>query len=276
MIIVAGIYITAPLHAQIIYTKSDSLVYEKYIHNFSEYKDMPIGELIVETALFFKNSPYVASTLDKENEEKLTVNLREFDCTTLVETCIALSKAIKSGNTSFENYCNILKQIRYRNGVIEDYASRLHYVSDWIIENERYNVLKDITKDLGGKEMHKHINFMSTHPSLYKQLLGNAKITDKIKKSELQLNKRDRSYVIGKALVCTIIKTVKNGDIVAFSTSIPGLDFSHIGIVYINKEHVTFIHASSSAKKVIIERKSLAEYCTNSKKCNGIAVLRLN
>ncbi|GAB6013136.1 N-acetylmuramoyl-L-alanine amidase-like domain-containing protein [Viscerimonas tarda] len=273
---VLWLFIAPAMQAQVNYTATDSLVYEQYTKEFSKYKNEPIGELIVKTALFFIDTPYVASTLETTGEEKLTVNLREFDCTTFVETCMALSKAIQSGDTSFGNYCTILQQIRYRNGVIEDYASRLHYVSDWINENEKNKLLKNKTEALGGKKINRQIDFMSTHPSSYKQLSGDTKMKDKIKKTEAELNKRGESFVIAKDMVRGASKTMQNGDIVAFSTSVNGLDFSHTGIIYTSKTQVTFIHASTNTMKVTAERKTLEEYCAGSKRCNGIVVLRLN
>lgn len=264
------------IHAKVNYTRADSLIYEDCIHALSLYKEKPINELVIKAALYFTDKPYVAHTLEKSDKEVLTVNLREFDCTTFVENCIVLSQVIKSGDMSFDNYCHLLMQLRYRNGVIEDYASRLHYVTDWIFENERNGLLQNISKDLGGEMTKKPINFVSNHPNLYKQISENADIKNKIKKSEEILNKMGNRYVINKELVRKIDNRLKNGDIVAFSTTISGLDFTHIGIIYADEKLITFIHASSNTMKVNIERKSLAEYCAKSKKCDGIAVLRLN
>ena len=128
---------------------------------------------------------------------------------------------------------------------------------------------------MGGMLCTDKINFMSEHVSSYPQLRKSEKLQQEIKKVELSLNKRGGYYVISKGKIRDIEKHLKNGDIVAFATNITGLDFSHIGIVYINDKQVTFIHASSAAKKVVIERKTLNDYCLASKRCNGITILRL-
>lgn len=259
------------------YTKSDSLIFEKYCGVFKDKKNLSLSELVKSTALFFLNKPYVASTLEKNgSNEKLVVNLREFDCTTFVETCIALSQTIKSSDLSFQNYRNNLMNLRYRSGVIDGYSSRLHYSSDWIYENEKRNIFENIGQSVGGYNINKDINFMSTHPQSYFQLKNNTEEIKKIKNIENQLNKRGGFFVINKEKITTIEKDVKDGDIILFSTQINGLDFTHMGIAYKSDDHMSFIHASSSAKKVIIEKHSLYRYCQNSKNCNGIVVLRMN
>ncbi len=49
---------------------------------------------------FFEDSPYAEHSLEHE-PEALVVNLREFDCTTFVESCLAISRTIRSGETQF-------------------------------------------------------------------------------------------------------------------------------------------------------------------------------
>lgn len=242
-----------------------------------EKKHLSLPELVVQTAFFLKGTPYVGATLEKnEDNEKLVINLRELDCTTLVENCIALSQTLKTDNVSFLNYCALLQQLRYRNGVISDYASRLHYSSDWASENEKRGVFKNIGKDLGGVLVNRKIDFMSAHPEHYSQLRKSNKILEKIKIIEDQLNKTGGYYVIEKEKLANVDNEIKNGDIILFSTLINGLDFTHMGIAYRSNNRLSFIHASSSAQKVVIEQKSLYQYCQNSKKCDGIVILRLN
>ena len=70
--------------------------------------------------LFFAQNllgvPYVANTLDGTDEETLVVHLDKVDCTTLVETVLALSLTDKYGKSDFESYKKALRCIRYRNG----------------------------------------------------------------------------------------------------------------------------------------------------------------
>lgn len=261
-------------NARVLYTKQDSIIYEEYISQLKIDTSLSISDLIVKTALFFREIPYVASTLDNNESEQLVINLRQFDCTTFVENCIALSRTIKTGDYSFQNFCNQLKSIRYRNGLLEDYTSRLHYVTDWIYDNTKKVILEDKTSSLGGAKISKKINFMSTHTNAYKPLLNNIGLQQKIIQIEQLINNRDRYYVLKKENINLADNKIDSGDIIAFATSIAGLDYTHIGIAYRYKGKLTFIHASSRAMKVIIEPQSLFNYCLVSKKCTGLSIFR--
>lgn len=260
--------------AAVVYTEQDSLIYEKYISQLKAEATLPIGELIVKTALFFRDTPYVASTLDNNQEEQLVINLHQFDCTTFVENCIALSRTLKTGNYSFSNFCNQLKSIRYRDGEIEDYTSRLHYVTDWIYNNSKRGILEDKTFSLGGIKDTKTIHFMSTHTDAYKPLRNNLKLQQKIGGIEQQINNRAEYYVLKKKDINIVSSKINNGDIIGFATSIEGLDYTHIAIAYHDQGTLTFIHASSKAVKVIIEPQSLYDYCLKSTKCTGVSIFR--
>lgn len=257
------------------YTKSDSLIYEAYIKEFANYKDKSFNELIINTAKYFLGKPYVASTLEILDEEKLIINLREFDCTTFVENCIALSATIKFGDlASFENYSRLLTSIRYRDRKIDGYTSRLHYTTDWIYENGKNGVLWNISYETG-QRVEKPLNFMSTHPQSYKHLKDNPDNIQKIKEIESSINSRNTYEIIPISAIPTAIEKIHNGDIIAFATSIKGLDYSHMGIAYWNNGKLHFIHASSRMKKVVIESQTLLDYCRNSKNCSGISILRI-
>ena len=165
----------------VIYQKEDSLTFVRHIEQFRPQKDLPFNQLLVKTAKFFLGKPYVASTLEASGNETLIINLRELDCTTFVENCIALTRVIKSGDSSFENYCSCLINMRYRGGEIKGYTSRLHYTSDWIYENERNNLLRNISTDIGGKIINHPLSFMSGHPQSYKHLKDNEANVSKMK-----------------------------------------------------------------------------------------------
>lgn len=262
-------------NATVMYTIQDSLIYERYISRLKADASLPISELIVKTALFFREAPYVASTLDNNQSEQLVINLRQFDCTTFVESCIALSRTLKTGDHTFSNFANQLQIIRYRNGKIEDYASRLHYVTDWIYDNTKKGILKNESSALGGTLNNKTIDFMSTHTDAYKPLRNNPKLQQKITDTEHQINSRGGYYFVKKENIGKINNQIENGDILAFATTINGLDYTHIGIAYHNGTKLTFIHASSKAMKVIMEPQPLSDYCLKSAKCTGVSILRI-
>ena len=260
----------------VIYQKEDSLTFVRYIEQFKSQKDLPFNQLLIKTAKFFLGKPYVASTLEASGNETLIINLRELDCTTFVENCIALTRVIKSGDSSFENYCSCLINMRYRGGEIKGYTSRLHYTSDWIYENERNNLLRNISTDIGGKIVNHPLSFMSGHPQSYKHLKDNEANISKMKEIERTVNNRDNYRIIPVESISKNKEKIENGEIVVFATSLQGLDYSHIGIAYWQNGELHFIHASSKQKQVVIEKKTLVEYCVDSKSCSGISILRIN
>lgn len=264
------------LNAQIDYTPQDSLIFEKYIATHNSVAGLPLEKVIVQTALYFRGTPYVASTLDKNKEERLVVNLREFDCTTFVESCLALSRTLKSNDHTFASFTKQLQNIRYRNGLIEDYTSRLHYITDWTFDNQKRGIITDFGQQLGGMLDDRKINFMSTHTDSYESLKSNTAMQKKIAAVEDNINKRGGHYIILKQNISFLKDKIKDGDIVVFATSISGLDYTHMGFAYHDNGQLTFIHASSKSAKVIVEPQSLSNYCLKSPKCLGIAVLRPN
>ncbi|WP_459189254.1 N-acetylmuramoyl-L-alanine amidase-like domain-containing protein [Parabacteroides sp. APC149_11_2_Y6] len=247
-------------------------IYELFMKSWEKKRNYLVGDLMTGTARFFLSCPYVASTLEKEPEE-LVVNFREMDCMTLVETVTALVRTLQSGDASFDNYCHTLKNIRYRDGVINDYTDRLHYTTDWIFENERKGIVKDVTKEIGGKPLTMNLSFMSTHPDSYKQLKEHPEYVCKIAEKEQEINSREY-YYIPENEINARASGIKNGDIVCFVTSIKGLDISHVGIISKTKDRLSFYHASSSQKKVVLNEEPLQDYVQSIKRNSGIMILR--
>jgi hypothetical protein len=257
------------------YTATDIEIFNKYIGSVGKKKSESLNNLIIETSLFFKDRPYVAHTLEKAPEQ-LVVNLRELDCTTFVETVLALSRTIKSySNPAFEDFCRELQKIRYRNGEIRDYTSRLHYFSDWIYENERRGFVKDVTGSIGGEPHTVSVSFMSSHPESYEQLKKYPEFVNAIAKQEKKISQRKNYSMIPKEKIKSCEKEIKDGDIVCFITDIEGLDISHIGFLLFQNKTLTFIHASSQYKKVVIGEKSLISYISVIKNNKGVMIVRV-
>ncbi|MDR2690805.1 MAG: DUF1460 domain-containing protein [Dysgonamonadaceae bacterium] len=228
---------------------------------------------VVHTALFFLNTPYAAHTLDMLDTEDLIINFREMDCLTFVENCLALSRTLRYPNPDMNRFVQELRLIRYRDGVINTCTSRLHYTSDWIFDNVKKGVAEDITHALGGKKFKPSVSFMSENYMKYKHLKNNPQAVKETETIEREINRRGNYYFISKRDIGTHQTLIKSGDIVCFTTSIAGLDISHLGIAYRHKGQLTFIHASSTAGKVIINPESLADYCNKIKSYTGVIVL---
>jgi hypothetical protein len=235
-------------------------------------KDLPIGEVMARVGESFIGTEYVAGTLDKNMSESLVVNLQGLDCVTFVENCLVFARCIKQGKTTFDDYKEELKKIRYRGGSIDGYASRLHYFCDWISDNAEKGIVKDITSDIGGVKYNKQIDFMSTHTGSYKQLAEQSNING-ILNAEESINSRIY-YYIPKKDISSAYDGMETGDIIATTTSIGGLDVTHTGLVYKDGGNTYFMHASSKSKQVIISKNSLAAYVAEDSKKTGIMVAR--
>jgi cell wall-associated NlpC family hydrolase len=249
----------------------DEAIAEKF---FRSAPKTTIDSAIIGAALFFLETPYVAGTLDKSDKEELVVNLREMDCMTFVENCVALSRTLQYPSPDLNYFERELRQIRYRNGVINGYTSRLHYATDWIFDNAGKDIFEDVTYALGGRKLKTDIHYMSDNYLKYSHLANNPEEVQQMIELEQKINARGNYYFIPKQEIERRQPLIKNGDIICFTTSISGLDISHLGIAYRYKGQLTFIHASLKAGKIIINPESLADYCRMIKTNTGIMVLR--
>lgn len=264
-------YLNAQTPEPVAFEPRDKEIVEGLLKKFGHETNIPTSELVVKIGTELLGTPYVAHTLEKEPEQ-LVVNLRELDCTTFAENCLAIALTIKDGKPNFNHYLKSLQNLRYRNGIIDGYPSRIHYFSDWIRENDKRNVVKDVSSEMGGTRYIKAINFMSTHPESYKQLKNVAFIPPLIKQ-EKEISKREMYYLPEEKL-SEYESQLKNGDIAGITTSIQGLDILHVVILIRKNDKIHLLHASQTAGKVIISEETLEEYLKNSKSGNGIMIVR--
>jgi hypothetical protein len=238
------------------------------LNHFSDYESHPLDDIARE----FIGVPYAAHTLEAGQEENLVINLHQFDCTTFVETCLALQQTISTSNSSFGTYSRQLKNIRYRNGELNGYTSRLHYFTEWISNNIEKGLIEDVTKNYGGIPYQKEINFMSTHPDAYSQLKADTTLIKSIIEAEERLSKQT-FYFIPKEEIASIENEIEGGLIVAFTTNINGLDVAHNGITTKKDGKTYMIHASSDAGKVVITENTLSEYIMHNRIQSGIILI---
>lgn len=232
----------------------------------------PIGEVMVAIGVSFVGTPYVAKSLEQPGEEHLVVNLLGLDCVTFVENTLALSRCVKLGQHTFDEYKEQLRLIRYRDGVIDGYPSRLHYFSDWIDDNGKKHIVTNISKEIGGTDYGKKLDFMSSHPSSYKQL-SNPQYLERIRETETILRAR-RHYFVPKEQLAAVEKNIDGGDIIGITTSIDGLDIIHTGIAIRANGVLKYLHAPLSNGKVQISDKSLVDYLSSHEKQTGVMVAR--
>ena len=254
--------------------QEDKEILKQIFSLFADDSETPMSELMVDVGIFFKETPYVAFTLEIDSvEENLVINLREMDCTTFAENCLAISRTIKSGEHTIEKFANELQKIRYRNGEIDGYVSRLHYFSDWIFDNNKKQVIKSISKEIGGVPYSKQINFMSTHPRSYIQLKNNPKLVQEMVLFEKVISER-KVYFIKKENLSQFEPLLQEGDIVGITTGITGLDVVHVGILVKKSGRIHLLHASSDAKKVVVSQNTLEDYLLQNKSATGVILAR--
>jgi len=259
-----------------IYTTEDSIIFSQLVKKAleSNWHTLTFQEVIEKVATHFLEYPYKAGTLENEGKEALIINLREFDCTTFIENVIVISQNISNQKFSFREYCDQLKTIRYREGIIDRYPSRLHYFSDWLYDNEKKDLIEIIEFPGISVTLKKDINFMSTHTDSYNKL-GNPNFADEIKHQEKAINKRDFRY-IPQEKIDQAASGIKPGDLIAITTSIDGLDIMHTGLAIKINGKVHLIHASSVSERITISDKSLHDKINDNKLMSGIVVARVN
>ena len=220
-------------------------------------------------------TPYVAHTLEGD-EEMLTINIHELDCLTFIESLYALTRTTLSRRYSWRDYAAHIENIRYRGGKMGDYSSRIHYISEWIIDNHVRGNLVEVTPDLPHAEyMVKNIDYMTTHPDQYRQLKNDSVMVEKIRHFELRNHRfpyLKRSWLDNKEVKAAL----RSGDFISLVTKADGLDVSHNGIIIIDEKGDPYLlDASMSGGKVMLEPKPLFKFLERSKNNIGVRVFRM-
>jgi hypothetical protein len=233
---------------------------------------LPLGEIAARLGRTFVGTTYTPNTLDVDGTEHLVINLRELDCVTFVENMLAMARMVEAGSNDFDAYRAELTRIRYRGGVLDGYPSRLHYFSDWIFDNQAKGVVRDVTRTLGGVQDTEKVDFMSTHPASYRQLADPANLAA-IRRTEQTINGRAR-YYIPEDRIAEAASGIKNGDVIAATSTVKGLDVAHTGLALWVNGKLHLLHAPLVGKSVEISELPIAERIRGIKGQDGIMVAR--
>lgn len=249
-------------------TRINQLLYKASKINDPQERIATIGQEFIGT-------PYVSGTLEGD-PETLKVNLDQLDCTTFIETVMTIAYTAGEHRTSWHDYVYNLEKIRYRGGVLNGYASRLHYFSDWVVDNVHRGTIKEYTTRMPANDwIVKTIDFMSTNREKYPALTDSTEY-ERIKSCEIGYRNHRFPYIKASKLSNKAINaSLKNGDIIALTTKIPGLDVSHLGIIVKINGIPHLMHASSKKGSVIIDDLSLVDYIRRNGN-TGIRIIRLN
>lgn len=274
LLVISFFLSTTAFAQQITCAPEDKQIFENKIIQVDGLLEKDLGKTIVAVGKSFLETPYEAKTLEIGATETLVINLHGLDCTTFIENVLAFSLMLKNEQIQFDDFTKALETIRYKNGTLNGYASRLHYFSEWISDNQTKGLLKDMTAEIGGKPITKDINFMSTHRDLY-PFLSDDENFEKIKASEDYLN-NEVICILAQEDIKANEHLIKTGDIIALTTSIKGLDITHTGIATREKDgRIHLLHAST-AGKVVVSKLPLVDYLKKIKSNTGIMVARIS
>lgn len=255
-----------------IYQPEDRKIAEEKLKTFAAKSTLPISELIPEIGYSFLGTPYVGATLENGLEEKMVINLRELDCTTFAENCLALARTVKSGKTDFESFIAELEHIRYRNGIRNQYLSRLHYFSEWILNNTSKKIVSDEPNRMG-ERFNKPIQFMSSHPDSYPVLKAHPELIPTLAEQEKVISGAEFFY-FPKSNFENLLKNLHHGDIIGLTSSVDGLDINHVGIIVWKDNQFHLLHAGLSAKMVVIPEGPITDFLKPESKNTGIMIAR--
>jgi len=267
--------------AQVAYEAGDSLRVEELLRQAAL---QPRGtNMVLFFARQFVGTPYVGGTLEGRDPEQLVVNLRQLDCTTLVETVTALTLAFRHGQTRFADFVEWLRRLRYRDGVVDGYPSRLHYFSSWIRQAVRNGYVDEVT-DMQAVRMspfaaqrRQDIHFMSRNARLYAALAAHPEFVDAIRSAEKELTGAWVCYLPTGALGDNEVlrSMIHDGDILALVTKKDGLDVSHLGFAVWQTDGLHLLNASSLHHKVVLEPRTLQAYQRTQPSQLGCRVIRI-
>lgn len=244
--------------------------------------DVPIGRAAVRVGELAVGTPYEAFTLEAYlreggsplGTEPLTLWLTRFDCVSLVESCLAIARvADDRGEPTWESFGREMERMRYRGGERKGYASRLHYFSEWISDGERRGLVRDLGEELGGVKDERPLRFMTEHRSSYPGLANDSSFSA-IAVMERSLDAQPR-WLIPTERLPEVSSRLETGDVLAFATSIPGLDVTHSAFAYRDADGVLrVLHAPLSGGAVEVTRATLPEYVAAIRRSTGILVAR--
>lgn len=241
------------------------------------WAELPLGERVNNFALALRGTPYVNYTLELHDRiEAPSVNMKGMDCWTLFEIALCMGRlvALHPPPYSPQEMLRLIEMDRYRNGRCTGrFDSRLHHLEDWIQDNERRGLVKDITPALGGTKLYRRMAYMGKRPHLFRQLKADPSLVPEFIRIENELSRRGITY-IPRSQVARIEPKLRNGDIICIVTNWHETYTSHVGLASRDSNGVLrFLHASRNHREVVLDVR-LSDYLKKFSTHAGIYVAR--
>jgi hypothetical protein len=216
---------------------------------------------LVDIGKQFLGKPYRANMLSVGNPEQLITSKEAFDCVTFLENCLAIrnSKGVDS------LYLKALKHFRYAGDIVQ-YENRFHYFSDAMFALGYPQIFDDAHVSVLSKDF----SFLSSYLRSKKLLTINIALLENREKT---LAKRPFQFT-AVVNIAYLLPRIQTGDLVAFVTKNPHLDFLHTGMLVREGNSIHLLHASQDKKQVVISSENLGEYLKSHPKFIGICVFR--
>ena len=255
----------------------DRLVSEARANNWAS---LPIGERTAAVGRALVGTRYKGFTLEIDNRiEAPSVNFNGLDCWTFFEAALAFARMLDDPPEAWtpERLLHYIELDRYRDGrCTGDYLSRLHYLEDWLTDNDRRGLVDDLTRSLGGVSVPHAAQEMTKGWKHYRYLVANRGLLGPLARMEARVSNRPL-YQIPKSRVAAIEPKLQSGDIIGI-VSRDGRLFgtSHVGLALRSGDGVLhFMHASSPRNygKVVVDAR-LSSYLYRYGSDTGILVAR--
>jgi hypothetical protein len=242
---------------------------------------LPLGDRVSTIGQAFVGTPYKNYTLEVDDRvEAPSANLNALDCWTFFEIALGFARMIEEPQENWtpQRLLHYIELDRYRGGECTgDYLSRLHYLEDWLADNDRRGLVEDLTRSLGGSSVPHAAREMTVGWKSYRYLRNNPSLLRPLGEMENRVSRRPLQ-MIPKSRVAAIEPKLRNGDIIGIISrdGRRGFATSHVGLAYRGNDGVLhFMHASAPRNygKVVID-SSLSSYLYRYSSHSGILVAR--
>ena len=256
----------------------DSLVAKAKQEN---WKALPIGERTVTVGRALVGTRYKSFTLEIDNRiEAPSVNFNGMDCWTFYEISLAFARMLNEPEEDWtpERLLHYIELDRYRGGQCTgEYLSRLHYLEDWLADNDRRGLVEDLTRSLGGTSVPHSAREMTVGWRHYRYLAANRALLGPLGQMEARVSSRPLNQ-IPKSHVASIEPKLRSGDIIGIVSRDRGglYSTSHVGLALrVADGSLHFMHASSPRNygRVVID-STISSYLARYRTDSGILVAR--